>query len=253
MSDTEFGWMPIDTAPHDGTYILLAGPSGYMGTPLRVEVCKYDAEFRPKQPWVNHGGDSFTDGGVAPTLWMPLPANPTGEKEFPGQLLGGRGRCKFCGEMVGNVAYHQAHDCPKNTGVKELICSRCGNGIDDSSHIRYSPDIGKLDKHWFDPVDKKTSGVKEPEELPCPILETMKIEGHTSIYDLLKKLAEHASACAYGCPNRRVKKDDHLEQLATDVKNEAYMKYRLTLEQALGLRDFICKWKGDNWKGERRP
>lgn len=66
-------WQPIETAPKDGTYIILAAPSGYTGTPLRVEVCKYDAEYRPLQPWVNHSNDSFTDGGVEPTHWMPLP------------------------------------------------------------------------------------------------------------------------------------------------------------------------------------
>lgn len=67
------GWQPIETAPKDGTWLLLAGPSGYISTPLRVEVCHYDAEFRPLQPWVNHAGDSFLDGGNAPTAWMPLP------------------------------------------------------------------------------------------------------------------------------------------------------------------------------------
>lgn len=73
-------WQPLETAPRDGTYILLAGPSGYMGTPLRVEVCRYDAEYRPLQPWVTFSSDSFLDGGEAPTCWMPLPppiTNPT--------------------------------------------------------------------------------------------------------------------------------------------------------------------------------
>ena len=66
-------WQPIETAPRDGTYILLGAPSGYTTTPLRVEVAKYDAEFRPRQPWVDYAGDSFTDGGENPTCWMPLP------------------------------------------------------------------------------------------------------------------------------------------------------------------------------------
>ncbi len=69
-------WLPIETAPRDRTYILLAGPSGYGTTPLRVEVCRYDADFRPLQPWVNHANDSFLDGGDAPTHWMPLPPPP---------------------------------------------------------------------------------------------------------------------------------------------------------------------------------
>lgn len=66
-------WQPIETAPRDGTYILLAGPSGYMGTPLRVIVCRYNPEFRPRQPWVDYAGDSFLDSGDAPTYWLPLP------------------------------------------------------------------------------------------------------------------------------------------------------------------------------------
>lgn len=64
---------PIETAPKDGTYILLFGPSGYITTPLRCEVCRFDAEYRPLQPWVTYANDSFMDSGEAPTHWMPLP------------------------------------------------------------------------------------------------------------------------------------------------------------------------------------
>ena len=69
-------WQPIETAPRDGTYILLAGDSGYTTTPLRVEVCRYDADYHPWQPWVNHANDSFMDGGGEPTCWLPLPELP---------------------------------------------------------------------------------------------------------------------------------------------------------------------------------
>lgn len=72
-------WQPIETAPRDGTYIILAGPSGYVTTPLRCEVCKFDFEFRPRQPWINHAGDSFLDGGGPPTCWMALPPPMTRE------------------------------------------------------------------------------------------------------------------------------------------------------------------------------
>lgn len=61
---------PIETAPRDGTFILLFGDSGYTTTPLRCEVgrwCDY------KNRWNDHGGDSFTDGGSPPTHWLPLP------------------------------------------------------------------------------------------------------------------------------------------------------------------------------------
>lgn len=68
-----FSWQPIETAPKDGTYLLLAGNSGYITTPLRVEVGRYDAEYRPHSPWVTHSNDPFTDGGDPPLYWMPLP------------------------------------------------------------------------------------------------------------------------------------------------------------------------------------
>lgn len=64
---------PIKTAPKDGTYILLFGNGGYTTTPMRCEVCRYDEEYRPLQPWVNHANDSFLDGGEFPTHWMELP------------------------------------------------------------------------------------------------------------------------------------------------------------------------------------
>ncbi len=70
------GWLPIDTAPRDGTWILLAGPSGYGSTPLRVEVCRYDPDYRPLNPWQTHSNDAFTDGGPEPTHWLPLPTVP---------------------------------------------------------------------------------------------------------------------------------------------------------------------------------
>jgi len=64
---------PIETAPRDGTYILLFGPSGYYSTPFRCEIGKYDAEYRPLSPWINHANDSFEDGGPGPTHWAPIP------------------------------------------------------------------------------------------------------------------------------------------------------------------------------------
>lgn len=62
---------PIETAPRDGTFILLFGPSGYTSTSLRAAVCRFREGY--VSPWRNHAGDAFTDGGPAPTHWMPLP------------------------------------------------------------------------------------------------------------------------------------------------------------------------------------
>ena len=66
-------WQPIETAPKDGTYIILIAPSGYINVPIRCEVCKYDKKYRPLQPWVNHSNDSFLDDGEPPIGWIPLP------------------------------------------------------------------------------------------------------------------------------------------------------------------------------------
>lgn len=71
-------WQPIATAPRDGTFILVAGDSGYITTPLRVEVCRWYPTYRPNSshPWVNHANDDWSDGGSTPPhLWMPLPAH----------------------------------------------------------------------------------------------------------------------------------------------------------------------------------
>ena len=69
-------WQPIETAPKDGRFILLAGDSGYYTTPLRVEVCRWYPEYRPLNPWQNHANDAFSDGGGPPLYWMPLPEPP---------------------------------------------------------------------------------------------------------------------------------------------------------------------------------
>lgn len=64
---------PIETAPKDGRFILLFGPSGYMTTPLRCEIARWYPEYRPHNPWQTHSNDAFTDGGGEPTHWMELP------------------------------------------------------------------------------------------------------------------------------------------------------------------------------------
>lgn len=73
---TEQSWHPISTAPKDGTWIIIAGPSGYNTTPLRCEVGRWCPEYRPLNPWQTHSNDAFTDGGCAPTHWIPLPTLP---------------------------------------------------------------------------------------------------------------------------------------------------------------------------------
>lgn len=66
-------WQPIETAPKDGTWILLRGESGYINRPYRVHVGRWDAKYRPKNPWQTSEATSFEDDGEPPTHWMPVP------------------------------------------------------------------------------------------------------------------------------------------------------------------------------------
>lgn len=66
-------WRPIETAPKDGSWILLRGESGYVRTPYRVAVGHWAVEYRPLSPWQTSERCSFGDDGAPPTHWMPLP------------------------------------------------------------------------------------------------------------------------------------------------------------------------------------
>lgn len=74
MSETD--WKPIETAPKDGTYVLLGNEGGtWVGEYAEV----YQSGYRPANPWspvmlnVRHmKGDS-----LVPTHWMPLPSAPS--------------------------------------------------------------------------------------------------------------------------------------------------------------------------------
>ena len=65
---------PINTAPKDGSYIILWGDSGFSGTTLRCTVGKYISSYK-HSPWRDYGNDAFTDTGSEPTHWSPLPSD----------------------------------------------------------------------------------------------------------------------------------------------------------------------------------
>lgn len=75
-------WQPIETAPKDGTRVLVLCPA-----PDMVYVAHWDAfdsfgdleEGQPTGRW-SHGFETPADphGEVWPTLWMPIPAAPAG-------------------------------------------------------------------------------------------------------------------------------------------------------------------------------
>lgn len=61
---------PMAQAPND-EYVLLFGESGYGGTPLRCEVCKFYPDW---SGWRTYSGDYFGDSGnPEPVGWLPLP------------------------------------------------------------------------------------------------------------------------------------------------------------------------------------
>lgn len=90
------GWMPIETAPKDGTHILLHAPAcehegapvqarttyGHWRAPSDTPRIKYQDGFAPEPEWEDF--EPFWaswDGGFTeehpPTHWMPLPPPPT--------------------------------------------------------------------------------------------------------------------------------------------------------------------------------
>jgi hypothetical protein len=73
-------WQPIETAPKDGTFVLVSGDSGYVSTPRYVEVGRFIPAYRDY--FVDISGDSFTDAWPEhPTHWMPLPPPPAKEAD----------------------------------------------------------------------------------------------------------------------------------------------------------------------------
>lgn len=68
------GWQPIDTAPKDGTAILLGGCT--WGPNVRVGSwgkARFNRSTRDYDPDWCSGSDQ---GGFNPTHWMPLPQEP---------------------------------------------------------------------------------------------------------------------------------------------------------------------------------
>lgn len=68
-------WLPIDTAPKDGTEVVLFVPT-YMENP--VAVYRYEIDTVSGGIWNGIDGWMYADqsGEDAPTHWRPLPAPP---------------------------------------------------------------------------------------------------------------------------------------------------------------------------------
>lgn len=78
--DGSLGWSPMETAPRDGTYILLGttGPSS-PGAP-RMVVARFDraiAGAACRDVWVSVHWGAVSLPPFAPTRWMHLPSDTT--------------------------------------------------------------------------------------------------------------------------------------------------------------------------------
>ena len=71
-------WQPIETAPKDGSVVLLGNPHGaWAGKYLD----RYQSGFVPPNPWASMMLNTRHLPHLAsltPTHWMPLPEPPTG-------------------------------------------------------------------------------------------------------------------------------------------------------------------------------
>jgi hypothetical protein len=72
-------WQTIETAPKDGTEVLLFVPtlkrSIVLGHYVDTQEIEFGKEVRRRQCW-NVGWQVFGDKEHVPTHWMPLPARP---------------------------------------------------------------------------------------------------------------------------------------------------------------------------------
>ncbi len=75
-------WQPMDSAPKDGTRLLLATRS--FGIDVGSWKKDYNSSKGDKADWYNEWGDDFSTGSyycpLSPTRWQPLPQPPKDRK-----------------------------------------------------------------------------------------------------------------------------------------------------------------------------
>jgi hypothetical protein len=99
-------WRPIETAPKDGTRVILGWPGG------GVRYGFYLDNSRTSPPWAGWRGPSMElpFPSPPPTHWQPLPAPPSAA---PGEAKQGKPVCKTCGGSS-LIDYDDAHGEPRN-------------------------------------------------------------------------------------------------------------------------------------------
>lgn len=71
-------WQPIETAPMDGTYILIYQHNKmYADYEHTIYVAKYRTDYLNNPEWVEAMGEEYIC--FDPTHWMPLPKPPEGK------------------------------------------------------------------------------------------------------------------------------------------------------------------------------
>lgn len=65
-------WQPIETAPKDGTPILIYDPPFNDFLSYEIYVCSWDDY---KAAWIEYSGECYAQ--YQPTHWMPLPLPPS--------------------------------------------------------------------------------------------------------------------------------------------------------------------------------
>jgi hypothetical protein len=99
-------WRPIETAPKDGTRVILGWPGG------GVRYGFYLDNSRTSPPRAGWRGPSMElpFPSPPPTHWQPLPAPPSAA---PGEAKQGKPVCKTCGGSS-LIDYDDAHGEPRN-------------------------------------------------------------------------------------------------------------------------------------------
>lgn len=83
----ERGWQPIESAPRDGTLILVPGRYGIATPACWWPAAHLEADHTLRGDWDD--GERNEDGGFSPfypTHWMPLPAAPSALENGPSDL-----------------------------------------------------------------------------------------------------------------------------------------------------------------------
>jgi hypothetical protein len=75
-------WRPFNTAPHDGTEILVYRPDAgvfmaWYVSPADILHMENPSEDDQEESWWSYDGVNHLVGAEEPTHWMPLPAAPS--------------------------------------------------------------------------------------------------------------------------------------------------------------------------------